>query len=56
MTGDGERAFCAGADLSQGDKTFNYAERSDGGKKNQVVSDEGDVNWSSENIRDGGGW
>ncbi|MEL0150300.1 MAG: enoyl-CoA hydratase-related protein, partial [Rhodobiaceae bacterium] len=30
-------------------------ERSDGGKKNQVVSDEGDVNWSSENIRDGGG-
>ena len=55
VTGDGERAFCAGADLSQGDKTFNYAERSDGGKKNQVVSDDGDVNWSSENIRDGGG-
>ncbi|MEL0151299.1 MAG: enoyl-CoA hydratase-related protein, partial [Rhodobiaceae bacterium] len=55
MTGDGERAFCAGADLSQGDKTFDYAERSDGGKKNQVVSDAGEVNWSSEDIRDGGG-
>ena len=55
ITGDGERAFCAGADLSQGDKTFNYAERSDGGKKSAVLSDDGDVDWSSEDIRDGGG-
>ena len=55
MTGDGERAFCAGADLSQGDKTFNYAERSDGGGKPRVVSDNGDIDWSSEDIRDAGG-
>ena len=55
MTGDGDRAFCAGADLSQGDKTFDYAERSDGGKKSDVVSEGGDINWSSQDIRDGGG-
>lgn len=55
MTGDGERAFCAGADLSQGDKTFNYAERSDGGKKSDVLGEDGGINWSSEDIRDAGG-
>ena len=55
FTGHGDRAFCAGADLSQGDKTFNYAERSDGGKKSDVLSGDGEVNWSSEDIRDGGG-
>ena len=55
MTGDGERAFCAGADLSQGDKTFDYAERSDGGKKSDVLSDDGSIDWSSEDIRDAGG-
>jgi enoyl-CoA hydratase/carnithine racemase len=55
MTGDGDRAFCAGADLSQGDKTFDYAERTDGGKKSDVISEDGGVDWSSEDIRDGGG-
>lgn len=55
MTGDGERAFCAGADLSQGDKTFDYAERSDGGQKPKVVAADGGINWSSEDIRDSGG-
>lgn len=55
MTGDGERAFCAGADLSQGDKTFDYAERSDGGRKSDVLDADGGINWSSEDIRDGGG-
>lgn len=55
FTGHGDRAFCAGADLSQGDKTFNYAERSDGGKKSDVLSGDGEINWSSEDIRDGGG-
>lgn len=55
VTGDGERAFCAGADLGQGEKTFNYAERSDGGKKSDVLGDDGDINWSSQDIRDAGG-
>ena len=55
VTGDGERAFCAGADLSEGDKTFDYAARSDGGKKSNVISDGDEVNWSSQDIRDSGG-
>lgn len=55
VTGDGERAFCAGADLSEGDKTFDYAARSDGGKKSNVISDGYEVNWSSQDIRDSGG-
>lgn len=55
FTGSGERAFCAGADLAQGAKTFDYAERSDGGKKSDVLDDDGSINWSSEDIRDAGG-
>ena len=55
VTGDGERAFCAGADLSEGYKTFDYAARSDGGKKSNVISDGDEVNWSSQDIRDSGG-
>jgi enoyl-CoA hydratase/carnithine racemase len=46
ITGAGERAFCAGADLSQGSATFDY-------KKQGSVRDRlkvGDI------YRDGGGW
>ncbi|WP_084419652.1 crotonase/enoyl-CoA hydratase family protein [Henriciella litoralis] len=32
VTGDGERAFCAGADLSEGAKTFDYDARSSSGE------------------------
>ncbi len=32
VTGAGDRAFCAGADLSQGDKTFDYEKRADMGE------------------------
>jgi enoyl-CoA hydratase/carnithine racemase len=55
VTGEGERAFCAGADLSEGDKTFDYAEREDAGEKKTVVSEDGAIDWSSEHIRDSGG-
>ncbi|MBT5156443.1 MAG: crotonase/enoyl-CoA hydratase family protein [Rhodobiaceae bacterium] len=55
VTGEGERAFCAGADLSEGDKTFDYAEREDAGEKKTVVSEDGAIDWSSEDIRDSGG-
>ena len=55
VTGEGERAFCAGADLSEGDKTFDYAEREDAGEKKTVVEDDGAIDWSSEDIRDSGG-
>ncbi len=50
VTGDG-RAFCAGADLSEGANTFDYEARSD-----RVSAGRGsEVDWSNENIRDGGG-
>lgn len=47
VTGHGERAFCAGADLSSGAKTFDYQARADSGEKDRT---------SEEDIRrDGGG-
>ncbi len=46
VTGAGERAFCAGADLSSGGNTFNYAERGESAREEAKV---GDV------YRDGGG-
>lgn len=53
VTGAG-RAFCAGADLSQGAKTFDYAARTDRPEVGQAVA--GDtVDWSDESVRDGGG-
>lgn len=50
FTGDG-RAFCAGADLSEGAKTFDYEARSD--RAGAGVGSE--TNWDSPDIRDGGG-
>ena len=55
VTGEG-RAFCAGADLSAGAKTFDYAEREDRPEKaNTPVMANGDIDWSHESVRDGGG-
>jgi enoyl-CoA hydratase/carnithine racemase len=51
VTGAG-RAFCAGADLSAGANTFNAQNRSD---KAGVGTKDGDVDWSDERVRDGGG-
>ena len=53
VTGAG-RAFCAGADLSQGAKTFDYAARTDRPEVGQAVAS-GAVDWSDESVRDGGG-
>src|SRR5205085_265275 len=53
VTGAG-RAFCAGADLSAGAKTFDYEARSDRPDRSGVSRD-GNINWSDERIRDGGG-
>ncbi len=47
FTGAGDRAFCAGADLSEGAKTFDYEARSDGGEAGRTSQE--DV------LRDGGG-
>ena len=55
VTGAG-RAFCAGADLSAGAKTFDYAERSD--RPDKAASPrraDGSVDWSHDAVRDGGG-
>ena len=47
VTGAGERAFCAGADLSEGARTFDYEARADAGEMGRT---------STEAIqRDGGG-
>lgn len=47
VTGHGERAFCAGADLSSGAETFDYQARADKGEKDRTS--EADIR------RDGGG-
>jgi enoyl-CoA hydratase/carnithine racemase len=36
VTGAGERAFCAGADLGSGDKTFDYSKRTDQGVRSMI--------------------
>jgi enoyl-CoA hydratase/carnithine racemase len=53
VTGAG-RAFCAGADLSQGAKTFDYAAREDRPEAAGAVAG-GAVDWGDESVRDGGG-
>lgn len=55
VTGEG-RAFCAGADLSAGAKTFDYEQRADRpDKQGNPVQADGSINWSDEAVRDGGG-
>lgn len=55
VTGEG-RAFCAGADLSAGAKTFDYAAREDRPEKSGTpVKPNGEIDWSHESVRDGGG-
>ena len=55
FTGDGTRAFCAGADLSQGTKTFDYAARQDDAGRPTALREDGSTDWSSEVVRDSGG-
>ncbi|WEK41970.1 MAG: crotonase/enoyl-CoA hydratase family protein [Candidatus Sphingomonas colombiensis] len=50
VTGEG-RAFCAGADLSSGAKTFDYEGRGD----DSPIGPNGELRYSSESARDGGG-
>jgi enoyl-CoA hydratase/carnithine racemase len=50
VTGAG-RAFCAGADLSGGGKTFDYDSRGEG----SPVGPNGELRYGSESARDGGG-
>src|ERR1700720_1326285 len=53
VTGAG-RAFCAGADLSAGPRTFD-ATREDRPERGAAIKADGSVDWSNEGVRDGGG-
>ena len=52
VTGAG-RAFCAGADLSAGPRTFD-ASREDRPDRKAAIRPDGTVDWSNEGVRDGG--
>lgn len=52
VTGSG-RAFCAGADLSAGAKTFDYTNRKD--RATPGVAADGSIDYADAAIRDGGG-
>lgn len=55
VTGAG-RAYCAGADLSSGAKTFDFAAREDRpDKQGTPRTADGEVDWSHASVRDGGG-
>lgn len=58
VTGAG-RAFCAGADLSEGARTFDYAARSDAASSraglDSPIRPDGTIDYSREAVRDGGG-
>lgn len=54
VTGDGERAFCAGADLSMGAQTFDYANNPQANSRTARTAD-GAEDWSDPKMRDRGG-
>lgn len=53
VTGSGERAFCAGADLAKGAETFDYVARGDRGSS--PIADDGSVDYAHPLVRDNGG-
>ena len=54
VTGAG-RAFCAGADLSEGAATFDYAERTGWNGAASPIGQDGAVDYAHPAVRDGGG-
>jgi enoyl-CoA hydratase/carnithine racemase len=54
VTGAGDRAFCAGADLSAGAATFDYAQ-GEGWTPDNPVAPDGTVDYDHPGVRDGGG-
>jgi enoyl-CoA hydratase/carnithine racemase len=55
VTGSGDRAFCAGADLSAGAKTFDYAEGKSWNEQGSPKREDGSIDYSHPSVRDGGG-
>lgn len=53
FTGEGEKAFCAGADLGAGAATFDYDKLD--GKADSPVAADGTIDWSHPLARDSGG-
>jgi enoyl-CoA hydratase/carnithine racemase len=54
VTGAG-RAFCAGADLSAGPRAFDRGARDDQPERRPPLRPDGEIDWSHESARDGGG-
>jgi enoyl-CoA hydratase/carnithine racemase len=55
VTGAGDRAFCAGADLGAGDATFDYTKRPERLLQGSPLRDDGSVDFSHPGVRDSGG-
>ena len=55
VTGSGERAFCAGADLGAGDATFDYTKRPERLEQGSPMREDGTVDMSHPGVRDSGG-
>jgi enoyl-CoA hydratase/carnithine racemase len=55
VTGSGERAFCAGADLGSGGATFDYAKRTGELEGGSPINADGSVDYSHPGVRDAGG-
>ncbi len=55
VTGAGDRAFCAGADLGAGGATFDYAKSRHSTNENSPVKPDGTIDLSHQGARDGGG-
>jgi len=55
VTGSGDRAFCAGADLGAGGATFDYKDRADQRDGGSPIGADGSVDLSHPGVRDGGG-
>ena len=55
VTGSGDRAFCAGADLGSGESTFDYTKRPERLEHGSPIQPNGSVDFSHESVRDSGG-
>ena len=55
VTGAGERAFCAGADLAGGAAAFDYKSGERWSSAGAPYRADGSIDWDHEGVRDGGG-
>jgi enoyl-CoA hydratase/carnithine racemase len=55
VTGAGDRAFCAGADLGAGKDTFDYTKRAERLEEGSPLHADGSVDYSHPGVRDSGG-